>query len=48
MRGSYFSGSINVERIDEQCYLDYYNSQRDREDVWWDWHSSEGRDVQQV
>ena len=44
----YFSGCIYVERIGEQCYLDYYNSQKDGGDVRWDGHSSEGLDDQQV
>ena len=44
MQDGYFSGRINVERIGEQCYLGHYNSQKDRGDVRWDGHSSEGPD----
>ena len=31
MHDSYFFGRINVERTGEQCYLGYYNSQKDGE-----------------
>ena len=48
MHFSYFSGYIYVEKISEQYYLGYHNSQKTREDVWWDMYSSNGSDVQQV
>ena len=48
MHDSYFSDRINVERTGEQCYLGYYNSQKNGGDVRWDEHSSEGLDDQQV
>ena len=44
MHDSYFSSSINVEKTCEQCYLGYYNSQKDGGDVRWDEYSSEGPD----
>ena len=48
MHCSYFSGRIYVEEILEQCCLDYYNSQKAKEGVWWDIYSSKGPNDQQV
>jgi len=48
MQESYFSGRINMEKTGEQCYLGQCNSQKDKVDVRWDRHSSEGPDDQQV
>ena len=48
MQGSYFSGRINVEETGEQGHLGHNNSQKDREKVRWDKHSSEGLNDQQV
>ena len=48
MQGSYFSNRINVEKTGEQCYFGHTNSQKDRGKVWWDGHSSEGLNDQQV
>jgi len=48
MHCSYFSGCINVEKICEQCYFGYYNSQKGGGGVRWDKHLSESPDNQQV
>ena len=48
MHYSNFSGGIYVEKTPEQCILNYHRSQRVREDAWWDIHSSEGLDDEQV
>ena len=48
MHCSYFSGRIYVEKTSEQYYLNYYNSQKTKEGVWWDRDSSKGSDDQQV
>ena len=48
MQGSYFSGRINVKKTSEQYYLGHNNSQKDKGDVRWDGHLSEGPDDQQV
>ena len=37
-----------MEKTFEQCYLGYRNSQKGREDGWWDKYSSKGLDDQQV
>ena len=47
MHCNYFSSRIYVEKIFEQCYIGYHNSQIVREDVW-DKYSSRGSDDQQV
>ena len=44
----YFFGLIYVEKIFEQCYLGYRNSQRVREGVWWDQYLSRDSDNQQM
>ena len=41
MHCSNFSDRIYVEKTLEQCSLNHYNSQRAREDAWWDMYSSE-------
>ena len=48
MQGNYLFGRINVEKTGEQCYLDHNNLQKDKGEVQWDGHSSEGLDDQQV
>ena len=48
MHCSYFSGCIYVEKISEQYYLDYHNSQKTKEYVWWDRYSGKDSDDQQV
>ena len=48
MHCSYFSNCIYVEKISEQYYLGYQNSQKIREGVWWNKYSSKGSDDQQV
>ena len=48
MHCSNFSGRIYVEKTPEQCILNHYCSQRAREDAWWDRHSSESLDDEQV
>ena len=48
MPNNYFTGHIYVEKISEQYYLGYRNSQRAREGGWWDKYSSGGSDDQQV
>ena len=48
MHNSYFTGRIYVKKTSEQCYLGYRNSQKGREDGWWDKYSSKGLDDQQV
>ena len=37
-----------MEKTSEQRYLDYHNSQKTKEGVWWDKYSSKGSDDQQV
>ena len=44
----YFSGRIYVEKTFEQCYLGERNSQKAKEDVWWDRYSSKGSGKRQV
>ena len=44
MHCSNFSDRIYMEKTPEQCSLNHYRSQRDREDAWWDLYSSEGLD----
>ena len=48
MHCSNFSGRIYVEKTPEQYSLNHYNSQRAKEDVWWDMYSSEGLNSWQV
>ena len=44
----YFSGRIYVEKTPEQCCIDYHNSQKAKDDVWWDKHSSKSSNDQQI
>ena len=48
MHCNYFFSCIYVEKTPEQYCLDYNNSQKAREGVWWDRYLSEGTDDQQV
>ena len=48
MHCSNFSSRIYVEKTPEQCSLNYYSSQRAKEDVWWDMYLSEGLNGWQV
>jgi len=48
MYNNYFTGRIYVKKTFEQCYLDYYNSQKAREGGWWDKYLSRSSDDQQV
>ena len=48
MYNSYFTGRIYMEKMSEQWYLGYCNSQRAREIDWWDKYLSKGSDDQQV
>ena len=45
---SNFSGHIYVEKTLEQCSFNHYNSQRGKEDTWWDRYSSKGWNSWQV
>ena len=42
----YFFGRIYVEKTFEQCYLRYHNSEKVKEEVWWDKYSSNSLDDQ--
>ena len=48
MHYSYFSDRIYVKKTSEQYYLGYYNSQKTRENIWWDKYSSKDSDDQQM
>ena len=48
MHCSNFFGRIYVEKTPEQCNFNHYNSQKVREDAWWDMYSSEGLNGWQV
>ena len=48
MHYSCFSGRIYVEETSEQYYLNYRNSQKDKEGTWWDKYPSNSSDDQQV
>ena len=43
-----FSSRIYVEKTPKQCSLNYFSSQRARENAWWDMYSSEGLNDWQV
>ena len=48
MHCSNFSGRIYVEKTPEQCSFNHYNSQKAKEDTWWDRYSSKGWNGWQV
>ena len=48
MHCSYFSDRIYVKKTSEEYCLDYRNSQKAKEGVWWDKYSSNNLDDQQV
>ena len=48
MHYNYFSSRIYVEKTPEQCCINYHNSQKTKEGVWWDRHSSKVLNDQQV
>ena len=48
MHYNYFFDRIYAEKTSEQCYLSERNSQKAKEDVWWDRYSSKNPDDQQV
>ena len=44
----YFYGRIYVEYTSEQCFLRDHNSEKVKEEIWWDKYSIDGLDDEQV